>query len=625
MCGIAGFIDRSCGAEEGSARLSLMLKAIYHRGPDGEGRMTLPQAGLFAGMRRLAIIDLTSGDQPIWNEDNSIGVLFNGEIYNFKELRAELEGRGHRFKTQSDTEVLVHLYEQEGPGMITRLRGMFAFALLNKKKGTVLIGRDHFGQKPLYYASGSNRFAFASELKALRHLDWVDWSEDPDAFLIYSAWLSLPAPRTHFRGIKKLEPGSLLEVDLTSCTTGSPTKPWRFVPARNPRLRDEEAVDAVEEALRGSVRIHLRSDVPVGVFLSGGLDSKLIATLVRSCHEEKLHTFTAIFDGADSEEYEAARTASQLGLPNHRVMIRSDRLGERLSEVARHLDEPIGDPAALAVLQLSEAAAEHVKVVLSGEGSDELFAGYSGRYNGIIEQLSRSNQWKRARPFLPSPPTFPRSRFGRFWQRAWLSEPGEIARMRWEGLPCLPHACTLFSEDQQRRLLELTEEHGSLLEGAGTSSSPLAKAQQFDVRWQLPESLLQKADKMTMARSIELRAPFLDTDVARVAARLDFQERLKEGVGKLVLRKLAQRLDPSELTIRPKLGFPMPFADWFRTSLRGELEDTLFSSNRRSAEHLDIKGLRLVWNEFLVDDNYRSMWAFYALWLYEIWASEVNR
>jgi len=620
MCGIAGFFDRSMDPREADARLRNMLDSIRHRGPDGEGRLVRPALGIHTGMRRLSIIDLEGGDQPIWNENRDIAVLFNGEIYNYRELRTGLESCGHSFRTSSDTEVLVHLYEEHGEQMVRFLRGMFAFLIIDLPNHRAIIARDPFGQKPLYHTSDGSRFAFASELKSLRHLPWVEWEEDPDAYLMFLTWLSLPAPWTHFRKIRKLEPGACLSIDLNHPGSPSCGPGWSYLDLGNePDISptDEE----VESVLRESVRLHLRSDVPVGVFLSGGLDSKLIATLASQELESPVQTFTAVFDGVESEETEAEATAGKLRLPNHKVPILSDHLGERLQEVMWHLDEPVGDPAAFAVSQLAAAARKRVKVVLSGEGADELFGGYFGRYHGMLSTIERSSWIKPLGPWLPKSRTLPEGRISSLGQRAKFSVGAEIAWMRREGLPCVSGGGNAFTPAQQRRILELCEELGYLLLPRHSSSPLLDRCLAWDIRWQLPESLLQKADKMTMAHSLELRAPFLDIEVARIASRVGRGMKLDtvNGVGKSILRKVAARMDPSENPARPKKGFPMPFADWFRGPLRGEVEDCIFHPNSMAMERCQRPALKAAWKCFQSGSDDSHMWPFYSLWVYELW------
>ena len=388
MCGIAGLIDPSSSEADVRAHLRRMLDLIVHRGPDGSGMHV--EEGLAIGMRRLSIIDIAGGQQPIWNEDKTVGVVFNGEIYNYVELRRELIASGHEFHTQTDTEVLVHLYEQHGDAMLGRLRGMFAFALLDTRQNRVLLARDRFGQKPLYYAQEGARLAFASELKCLLTLPWVNRERDAEAFLDYISWFSLPAPRTHFRGIRKLTAGGFMTFKVRGLTNPDVRKFWSYELDEPPDLTAlEPAVEALDDALRESVKLHLRADVPVGVLLSSGLDSRTVAAYAQELQEGKMQTFTVGFGGPDSETQGAAETAREIRSQHHTLELTSDDdFLQSLDRIAWHLDEPVGDPAAFAVLKVCELARGHVKVLLSGEGSDEVFA-------GVRRPLSRHG-WRRS-------------------------------------------------------------------------------------------------------------------------------------------------------------------------------------------------------------------------------------
>ncbi len=623
MCGIAGFIDRSCAAPEAAERLRRMLALIAHRGPDGEGVDFAPPYGLAMGMRRLSIIDLEGGAQPIWNEDETVGVVFNGEIYNYLELRKELLARGHAFRTESDTEVLVHLYEEHGAEMVSRLRGMFAFAVLDLGGRELFVARDHFGQKPLYYVHAGPRFAFASELKCLFALPWVSAELDREAFLDYTAWLSLPAPRTHFRDIRKLPAGHRLRLPLEAPAGLRVEQYWRYSLEGAPDLLAlEPAVEALDATLRDSIQKHLRADVPVGVLLSSGLDSRTVAAYAQELLGGGMTTFTVGFLDADSEVKEAAQTAKEIGSKHHTLEIGADQFAENLGRVAWHLDEPVGDPAAFAVLAVCEMAREHVKVLLSGEGADELFGGYDGRYLGMLSTMQRSDKLRGLRHLLPhADPAAAPTRWRRLLSRVHHTRGSESVALRMEGLPGDVRFPRGLSASQMRTLQARTRELGAaqfrkqrdLLSGLLT----------LDLEWQLAESLLQKADKMSMAASIELRTPLLDTRVAAVAARIDSSLKLPPGgPGKLVLRHcLARKL--SEPLTRPKRGFPIPLARWFAGPLREQVESALFDRGSIVARELERPLLRAAW-----EDSLRGAWdgsrLFYALWLYESWARQIS-
>jgi asparagine synthase (glutamine-hydrolysing) len=623
MCGIAGFIDRSCPAREASERLGRMLDLIAHRGPDGDGRYMAPVHGLAAGMRRLSIIDLEGGAQPMWNEDRTIGVVFNGEIYNHVELRRELLGHGHALHTECDTEVLVHLYEDLGPAFVERLRGMFALAIFDLRDRELLLARDHFGQKPLYYTQEGARLAFGSELKSLLALPWVSTELDPEAFLDYTAWLSLPSPRTHLRRVKKLPAGHRMIVSLEDPGRTRLERYYRYSLEAPPELTDlPAAVEQLDAVLRDSIHTHLRADVPVGVLLSSGLDSRTVAAYAQELLGGGMTTFTVGFAGSDCELDEAAKTAREIGSRHHALEITSQHLADNLGRVAWHLDEPVGDPAAFAVLAVCEMARDEVKVLLSGEGADEFFGGYEGRYVGMLQTLERSD---RLRPFSGLLPLADAgaeaTRWRRFLLRAQHTRASESMALRMEGLPGdvrTPRGLTAA----QRRLVH--ERMSTLGESQYRRQRDLlSELLVLDIDWQLAESLLQKADKISMAASIELRTPLLDREVAALAARMDSRLKLPPGgPGKLVLRHCLARELHEPLT-RPKMGFPIPLARWFAGPLREQVEASLFAANSACTAELDRALLRDAWNDFL-----RGAWdgsrLFYALWLYEEWAHQLG-
>ena len=600
-----------------------MLGLIVHRGPDGEGSHLESALGVAMGMRRLSIIDIEGGTQPLWNEDANVGVVFNGEIYNYVELRRELEGKGHAFRTHSDTEVLVHLYEELGAKMTERLRGMFAFCIFDRANRSLLLARDHFGQKPLYFTEDGGRFAFASELKCLLALPWVRRDLRDDAFLTFAAWLSLPDGETHFTAIKKVQPGQVIRLPLDGHGGVKEVSNWSYDLSAEPDLTKlDDATDALDSALRESVRVHLRADVPVGVLLSSGLDSRTVAAYAQELQGGTMQTFTVGFGAEDSEQSGAAETAREIGSKHHTLELTARDFSESIGRIAWHLDEPIGDPACFAVMRVCEMARAHVKVLLSGEGSDELFGGYDGRYLGMLATMERTQRLRWLSPFLPRGCFASTSRKQRFFAKAHSSYEGGIATLRMEGLP---------GDVSQPRGLT-AEQLGKLSERAMSISEAIFLKQRdslsdllcWDIRWQLAESLLQKADKMSMAASIELRTPLLDIEVAGIAARIPSSLKLPQGgPGKIVLRKtLAKKLN--EDLARPKKGFPVPLNAWFAGPLREQVEAELFSTNSTVCSLLDRALLRTAWDDFLAGrwDGGRII---FSLWLYETWRSSLPK
>jgi asparagine synthase (glutamine-hydrolysing) len=614
MCAIAGIIDPTVPCLDGA--LQRMLESMVHRGPDGEGKYLAPEFPLALGMRRLSIVDLQSGQQPIWNEDKTICVVFNGEIYNYVELTQELRSKGHRFRTRSDTEVLVHLYEDRGELMTNCLRGMFAFCIFDGRTGELFLARDHFGQKPLYYTASGYRFAFASEMKALLTLPWVARDLDSDAFLDFAAWLSLPAPRTHLRQIRKLSSGCFLRIQLDA-PTAEPARYWQYDLSTEPDLTEiDDAVDEVDRALNDSVSVHLRADVPVGVLLSSGLDSRVVLAYAQALQGEGLHSFSVGFGASDSELSGAAETARELGSQHHELELTATDFADDLDRVVRLLDEPIGDPACFAVLRLCELARDQVKVLLSGEGSDEIFAGYEGRYAGMMATMRRTQYFRRFAPFLPRARVHASSsRWDRFLARAHSSPGSEAVMLRVEALPGDIRAPRVLAPDQ----LEAVAGRMPVFADSTFCSQrdSLSALLALDLRWQLSESLLQKADKMSMGASVELRTPILDLRVANVAARIPSWLKLPPtGPGKYILRKtLSRKLN--EPLDRPKRGFPVPLYEWLTGPLRDQIEGDLFATNSFITRHLDRKLLRAAWDDFIA--GWDGSRIFCALWFYERW------
>ena len=388
MCGICG-IWNGADPAAGHGRIDRMLETIVHRGPDGEGRLDRP--GLALGMRRLAIIDLAGGDQPIFNEDGSVAVVFNGEIYNFRELRADLQRRGHRFATRSDTEVLVHGYEQWGDEMLHRLVGMFAFALWDENRRRLLVARDRFGKKPLYYSRRGGEIVFGSEIKALLAAG-VPADLDDAALEDYLALRYVPAPRTLFRSVRQLPAGHKMVI---SDDRFEVQRWWRLRYDPKPALTLAQAADDIEDLMRSAVKRRLVSDVPLGCFLSGGLDSSTVLSFMSELSDEPVRTFSIGFDeGWASDELPAARsTAQAFGTRHHDIRLGPDEFLRLMPTAVWHRDEPLAEPSEIPLLALSRMAREHVTVVLSGEGGDELFGGYPKyRADALLARAGRAGR-----------------------------------------------------------------------------------------------------------------------------------------------------------------------------------------------------------------------------------------
>jgi asparagine synthase (glutamine-hydrolysing) len=566
MCGICGLASVDGASSPDRAALEAMSETMVHRGPDSDGVLVEGPVGL--AVRRLSIIDLEGGDQPIGNEDRSIHVVQNGEIYNYRELRAELERRGHRFSSRSDTEVLVHLYEERGPRFVDELRGMFAVAVWDSRRRRLVLARDRFGIKPLYYRIAGPTLSFASELKALFAQPGFQRQIDFDALEAYLAFNSIPAPLTIFSGVRKLPAGHLLTWEGREPQLERYARP-RPVPAAEVRPEgDEELAAELRERLRDSVRAHLVADVPVGVLLSGGIDSSVLTALAASESAERVSTFSIGFEESSFDELSAARVvAEHYGTDHHELVLRPDAV-ELLPRLVEAFDEPFADSSALPTYLVSELAAGTVKVALSGEGGDELFGGYytyvadqiaprlapaAKALRGVVERLPSSSAKAsldyRAKRFVRGAHLPPLER-----HHAWKE---------------------IFSDDARAELvarrrdgiadpLDLYRARYGETEGA----EPLARLQDLDLGIYLVDDLLVKTDRASMAHSLEARVPFCDPAVAELALALPTAKKVRGFAKKRLLRRAVAPLLPRSIVRARKRGFSVPMAAW----LRGELE-----------------------------------------------------
>lgn len=623
MCGVAGFISRQVSSGEADSRLGEMLRRIIHRGPDSEGRLINPEYGVYAGMRRLSVIDLESGNQPIWNEDRTVAVLFNGEIYNYRELRAELIKRNHQFQTNSDTEVLVHLYEEYGCQMFQRLRGMFAITLFDFKKKQLILARDHFGQKPLYFHSSEGLLAWSSELKALLAIPEISREQDPQAFEEFLIWLKVGPGRTHFRDIQKLNPAHYMVCDLESGVVSEPVRYWRYSDTPQVSMEENEAVERLDELMHDSMKMHLRMDVPMGLLLSGGLDSRTIAYYADQNLDQNVRTYTAGFHADEESELEtAAETARDINSSGHTEVIVSEKhFQESLEKVAWHLDEPVGDPAAFAVMAVCQRASEDVTVLLGGEGADELFAGYEQFYSGGRTTLARTALYRKIMLGMVSPPKrYPKSKLDRFLYAAGMTPGPRIASLRSLGFPGDVRSPRGLNATQLNQMADLCRQLSNQLYQPHTDV--LMELTSFDIEWHLAESLLQKSDKMSMSASVELRCPFLDVELAQFAAQLPPHLKIApNGVGKYVLLKVMEKRFPHEMS-RPKKGFPIPLREWFSGGLRPMIEDLVLADSAQNRQALDGKLLKTAWDDYLAG-HLNGDYIFYSLLLYELWYSQM--
>ena len=563
MCGICGVASPG-GADPD--RVAAMSATLVHRGPDSFGEYSDDTVAFAA--RRLSIIDLETGDQPIANEDGTLHVVQNGEIYNYRELRHELERAGHRFRTHGDTEVLLHLYEEHGDGFAERLRGMFAVAIWDARRRRLVLARDRFGIKPLYYRAADAEFAFASELRALPHGEI-----DLDALEAFLAYNSIPAPLTIFRDVRKLPAGHLLFWERGTVRLVRFARPAP-VPANELRADEEaELVEELRSRVRDSVRAHLVSDVPVGVLLSGGVDSSFLAALAAEESSEPLRTFSIGFEERSFDELaDARRVAERYGTGHRELVLRPDA-ALLLPALADAFDEPFADSSALPTYLVSQLAAEDVKVALSGEGGDELFGGYY-TYAADLLAARVGGLARLARPLVERLPTSTAKasfeyRAKRFVRAAHL--PPLERHHGWKEIFSAEARAELTGRRSAFDPVNVLRARYAETDGA----DELGRLQDVDLGIYLVDDLLVKTDRASMAHSLEARVPYLDTVVTNLALALPTRHKVRGFSKKVLLRKAAEPLLPREIVRGKKRGFSIPAAAWLRGKLEPFARETL--------------------------------------------------
>lgn len=621
MCGITGFVRHEQRSHPGDRELlGRMCAAIRHRGPDDEG--VLVGDGVALGMRRLSIIDVAGGHQPIDNEDGSVSVVFNGEIYNYRDLQRQLVRAGHRFETASDTEVLVHLYEERGEAMVEALDGMFAFAIWDRRQRRLFVARDRLGIKPLYYEESSDGLAFASELRSLLARPGYAPHIAPAAVAQYLALGYVPDPMSAVARCCKLPPGHVL-----TWTPGREAVIRRYWSAHRPELPDideREAVAHLQQLLDRAVRSHLESEVPLGAFLSGGIDSSTVVALMQRALDRPVRTFSIGFDEPEyNEAPHAARVAAALGTDHTELIVRPDA-DALLEEVALGFDEPFSDISALPTLLVSHLAREQVTVALSGDGGDELFGGYTRYAEVLASPWSLPHPLRRAlRSIALLAPPGARG-------RAWLLDRARTARGRYTSTVARPLAASEGGV-ASAAVAALAPAFDALL----TPWFELARDRDFatqmmlvDLHTYLPGDILTKVDRMSMAVSLEARVPLLDHHVVEYAVSLPSHLKLRDGTAKWILRRAIEGVVPPAVLAKPKQGFAVPLGRWLRGPLRHRIDGVLDPDSpvyayvdraavaRVAAEHLG--GRRnhqgLLWRLLVLD-----------LWLRGLAAGELAR
>ncbi|MFK7694663.1 asparagine synthase (glutamine-hydrolyzing) [Paenibacillus sp. HJGM_3] len=608
MCGITGVMYFDA-REPKEAMLRQMMDVIEHRGPNDSGVFTDPGIGL--GFRRLSIIDLKEGHQPLSNEDDTVWIVFNGEIYNYQRLREDLLARGHRFKTHTDTEVIVHLYEEYGEHCVDHLRGMYGFVIWDRRKRELFGARDHFGIKPFYYYTDGSRFLFGSEIKSLLEADGMERRVNEDSLLQYLTFQYVPEPETMFAGIRKLPPAHTIRI--TADGRMSVRRYWdpMFAPVQRPFA---DVVEELRAKLRDSVVHHMHSDVERGCFLSSGIDSTAIAAHMKRI--EPIRTFSVGFDGPNNETVIARQTAQALGTEHYEKLITADDFFGALPKAIWHQDEPVADPSAIALYHVAGLAAEHITVVLSGEGADELFGGY---------RIYREPLSLRPLAWLPRPVMRLVHQLVRFLPdgvkgRNYLLRGTTPLEERFLG------NAKLLGEAAKAELLQLDRKrlrtYRDPWQVAGDFYSktrhldPVSRMQYIDMNLWLPGDILMKADKMTMAHSLELRVPFLDKELFEFARTIPMEYRLAEGTTKYVFRKAMEGIIPDFILNRPKLGFPVPLREWVKGPQGAMMREQIRSSGIEP--YFDLKVVDRMFDQHAAGhgDFARWIWAVYVFGLW---------
>jgi len=575
MCGIAGIAAFAGSSPPTEPLIRAMCDTIVHRGPDDEGLDVRDNVAL--GMRRLAIIDLAGGSQPVFNEDRSVRTVFNGEIYNFQELRRELELCGHTFTTSSDTEVLVHGYEEWGTELPCHLNGMFAFAIHDSTNHRLMLARDHLGIKPLFYSFTGKHLVWGSEIKTVLASHLVERHLDYNALGEFLSWEYVPGQGTLFTNISKLEPGFLIDIDLTRPAC-EPREYWDIpIADHSTRYTSGDWQALVTEKIRECVQRQLISDVPLGAFLSGGVDSSLVVSAM-----QQASTFSIGFDDPSYNELEyARRVAGHLGV-NHTFEVIDPHVADLFDHLMTFMDDPIGDFSIFPTFLVSRLARQHVTVALSGDGGDELFGGYetyvadhAAKYYSYLPRILRRGIISPiANSILPRPEKKGLiNKIKRFVEGADL--PGELSHSRWRIFASEALRAQLFTPDALQQMTRPAGSHIKQLFDRAGPRSTLARSLYVDIKSYLSDNCLVKVDRMSMANSLESRVPMLDRELVELAFQVPDNLKLKRGETKILLKQIAARQIPRECVYRQKEGFSIPIKHWLGTQFRPHLEDLL--------------------------------------------------
>jgi asparagine synthase (glutamine-hydrolysing) len=614
MCGLTGIFEYQRPTEISKDLVRRMNETIVHRGPDDEGIFVGPGIGL--GFRRLSIIDLSGGHQPISNEDGSIWVMLNGEIYNYPELRKEMLDKGHKLATRSDTETIVHLYEEYGEDCFARLRGMFAVVIWDSNQRKLLMARDRVGKKPLFYSADSKRVLFGSELKALLAGDDLSRDMDPQALCDYFSFGYIPAPKTIYRSVRKVLPGHYITVSNDGSL--SEKSYWRLSFGETEDLSEADWCERIHHELCEATRIRLMSDVPLGAFLSGGLDSSAVVATMARLMNQPVTTCSIGFDVPEFDESKYARqVAEQFHTQHHEQVVQPDALAV-VDKLAWHYDEPFADSSAIPTYYVSGIARKYVTVALGGDGGDENFAGYRRYQFDVMENRVRARvpagirssifgplgRWYPALAWAPrifrAKATFQslsRNPLEGYFNSISIFRPGEKAK--------------LFQKDFQNQLagydsIEVLRHHYDRAD----TEDPLSRIQYVDIKTYLPDDILTKVDRASMAVSLEVRAPLLDHKLMETVARIPSSLKLRGREGKYIFKKAMEPELPHDILYRSKQGFAVPLAHWFRNELKDMAREAIFGVKDGI---LDPKYLEKIWTEHQRGTFDRSAYLWSAL------------
>jgi asparagine synthase (glutamine-hydrolysing) len=619
MCGIAGFISKTNErSDERVSRLDAMCRIITHRGPDEQGTAVAGRAAF--GMRRLSIIDLATGQQPIYNSDKTKLIVFNGEIYNYRELKKDLESRGCKFRTNSDTETIIHAYDEYGVDCLRLLRGMFAFAIWDMREQSLFIARDRVGKKPLFYTvTAEGEFVFGSELKVLLEHGGIPREVDHGAVDAYLTFGYVPEELCIFKGIKKLEPGHFLIFKNGEVCT---ERYWNFDYSGETLTESEEEIaDDLLDKLRDAVAVRLISEVPLGAFLSGGVDSSAVVGLMSQIMDQPVKTFSIGFNEDSFDELKYARLAAESFKTDHREFILTPDFVDVVDDLVWHFDEPFADSSALPTYMVSKLAREHVTVVLTGDGGDELFAGYTRyvthRNRSGLERLPKSIRQNVIRPLSDALPHGARGKNYLF--NISLDAAGRYidSISHFNG----PRKRKLYSNEIKTRMNGSFERGENLYRQIASSMATddaVENLLYLDSKTYLPSDILTKVDRMSMASSLEARSPLLDHKLIEYVTRIPSRMKLKGSETKYIFKKAIEEFVPMQILHREKQGFGVPINEWINSQLKDRITSDLSDRRARERGYFDAKYVGVLLDEHNRGrrDHSHALW---TLWMLELW------